>query len=346
MAFNRRRFLHVSAAALAGAAVPGCQQSSAPGAIASGNPGTDVTVFHGGVVLPVDEAFSQVSALAVQGDTIIALGDDESVLAAAGRAARRIDLDGRTLLPGFIEPHMHFSLLAGFGAYPDVGALKHPTFESALNALRKAAAATPRNHWITARQFDPVLLDPPRDLTTKDLDPIAPEQPIFVLNASGHVGYVNSAALRVASITKDTPDPPGAAIGRYGDGTPNGVLFGTAAHGLLMQHNTTLMQRMSNGFISAGREVGELAASQGITTLCDMATGGLAGPAELQRYRDMFEGDQMKARIRAYVYDGSEALWDNAGTRPGEGDAQVRVAGWKIVSDGSNQGYTGRQRRP
>ena len=341
MPLDRRRFLYASAGALAGAA-GGCQRRAVPPLEQDG----DTTVFYNGTVLPMDAHLSQLSALAVHNDKILAVGDRDTVLGIAGKRARQIDLQGRTLMPGFIEPHMHFSLLAGFGGFPDIGAFNYPTFEQALAALKEAAASTPHDQWITARQFDPVLLDPPRELTISELDPIAPDRPMFILNASGHIGYVNSKTLAIAGITQDTPDPPGAAIGRYADGTPNGVLYGSSAHGLVMQHNTSLMQRMSSGFVSAGRDVGELAASLGITTLCDMATGGLAGPAELQRYREMFEGGRMKSRIRAYVYDGAESLWDNASTRPGDGESLVRVAGWKIVSDGSNQGYTGRQRQP
>jgi predicted amidohydrolase YtcJ len=102
---------------------------------------------------------------------------------------------------------------------------------------------------------------------------------------------------------------------------------------------------METGFVEAGRELGDQAVALGITTLCDQATGGLAGPAELDSYRAMYEGGQMKARIRAYAYSGQTG-WDEAGVKFGQGDALMRVAGWKIVTDGSNQGFTGRQREP
>jgi predicted amidohydrolase YtcJ len=109
--------------------------------------------------------------------------------------------------------------------------------------------------------------------------------------------------------------------------------------------NQQVTDRMQSGFVQAGREVGDQAAALGITTLCDQATGGLAGPAELDSYRTMFEGGQMKSRIRAYAYS-EQPGWDEAGILPGCGDAMMRVVGWKIVTDGSNQGFTGRQREP
>ena len=168
---------------------------------------------------------------------------------------------------------------------------------------------------------------------------------MFILNASGHIAYVNSIAMQLAGITRDTPNPDGAEFGRNPDGSPNGVLYGTAAHLPVMMVNPAISRRMQTEFVSAGREVGDQAAALGITTLCDMATGAAAGAAELASYRAMYEDDAMKARIRAYL-DSDAGGWDEAGVMPGDGDALMRVAGWKIVTDGSNQGFTGRQREP
>jgi predicted amidohydrolase YtcJ len=296
-------------------------------------------------VLPVDAGFSAHEALAISGNRILAVGSREDVLAAAGRGAKAIDLDGRVVLPGFIEPHMHFALMAGLGNLEDVGPFQRATFESALEALQAIAAGSGADDWVMARQFDPILLDPPRDLTTRDLDPVIPDRPVFVLNASGHIAYVNSKALAMAGISRDSEDPPGGEFGRYEDGMPNGVLYGQAAFMGIMLQNQAIVHRMQSGFVEAGREVGDQAAALGITTLCDQATGGLAGPAELESYRAMYDGGRMRARIRAYAYS-EQPGWDEAGVKPFDGDALMRVAGWKIVTDGSNQGFTGRQRTP
>jgi predicted amidohydrolase YtcJ len=304
-----------------------------------------VTVFVNGTILPVDAAFSEHEALAISGNRILAVGNRDDVIAAAGRGATTVDLAGRIVMPGFIEPHMHFALLAGLGHLEDVGPFRQPTFDDALDALREIAAAAGPDEWVMARQFDPIMLDPPRDLTTRELDAIAPDRPAFVLNASGHVAYVNSKALELGGIARNTENPPGGEYGRYEDGTPNGVLYGQAASSPILYQNQQVADRMQNGFVSAGREVGEEAAALGITTLCDQATGALAGPAELQSYQAMYDGGLMKARIRAYAYS-EQPGWDEAGVEAGYGDALMRLAGWKIVTDGSNQGFTGRQREP
>ncbi len=335
---NRRQFVY-GAGAVLGATLIGCGR---PGEQAADSA---VTVFVNGTVLPVDAAFSQHDALAISGNRILAVGSRDEVLAIAGRGARTIDLAGRTVLPGFIEPHMHFGLMAGLGHLEDVGPFRYPTFEGALNALQAIAANAGPGEWAMARQFDPILLDPPRDLTTRDLDPIVPDRPAYILNASGHIAYANSKALELAGITRNSEDPPGGEYGRYEDGSPNGVLYGQSAHLPVLLLNKQIAERMQSGFVAAGREVGDAAAALGITTLCDQATGGLAGPAELQSYRSMYDGGLMKSRIRAYAYSENPG-WDEADIEVGHGDALMRLVGWKVVTDGSNQGFTGRQRQP
>lgn len=335
---NRRQFVYGAGAAL-GSALVGCGKQPDPVVDA------DITVFVNGRILPVDAAFSEHEALAISGNRIFAVGSRDDVMAAAGRGAATVDLAGRVVLPGFIEPHMHFALMAGLGFIEDIGPFRYPTFGDALGALRRIAGSAGPDEWVMGRQFDPILLDPPRDLTTRDIDPIVPDRPAFVLNASGHIAYVNSRTLELVGITRDSGDPPGGEFGRYEDGSPNGVLYGQAAYMGILFLNEQITRRMQSGFVEAGREVGDEAAALGITTLCDQATGSIAGPDELDTYRAMFDGGRMKARIRAYAYS-EQPAWKDADVEAGHGDALMRLAGWKIVTDGSNQGFTGRQREP
>ena len=248
---NRRQFVY-GAGAVLGSTLLGCGKQKTE------TTGSATTVFVNGTVLPVDAGFSEHEALAISGNKILAIGSREDVLAAAGSGATTIDLAGRVVLPGFIEPHMHFALMAGLGNLADVGPFQRPTFDDTLQAVREIRdAAEAVDEWVMGRQFDPILLDPPRDLTTRDLDPIVPDRPAFILNASGHIAYVNSRALEMAGISRDSDDPPGGGFGRYEDGTPNGVLFGQAAFMGIMLRNEAITDRMQTGFVPAGREVGE-----------------------------------------------------------------------------------------
>lgn len=81
------------------------------------------TVVKGGTVLPVDAQFSQVQAMAIRGNKVLAVGSEADVMKAAGPNAKGVDVSGKTVLPGFIEPHMHFALLGAVGYWPDLGVL-------------------------------------------------------------------------------------------------------------------------------------------------------------------------------------------------------------------------------
>ena len=335
---SRRRFLY-GAGAVMGSALLGCSRSPEQAADAT------ITLFENGIVLPVDAGFSVCNALAISGNRIVAVGDRADVVAAIGRPGTVVDLDGRTVLPGFIEPHMHFALMAGMGDWPDIGPFVHENTADALAALKAIAERTPAGQWVVARQFDPSLQVGPAMLTTRELDEVSRDKPVFVLNASGHLAYCNSRLLEAAGIGAETPDPPGGEYFRDVEGRPNGAMSQVAYMPVLMG-NPDLMRVLGEGYVDAGVRVGEQAASLGITTLCDQATGGIAGVGDLALYRQMFETGNMKTRIRASLFAARASEWDENGIAFGYGDDLMRVVGWKLVTDGSNQGYTGRQRDP
>ena len=339
---TRRKFCQVSLGAFVSTFFWGCQDIKS---VSSDNEANKITVFHNGIVLPVDDNFSEHQAFSIKDNKILAVGSNQMILSQAGSDAKVIDLKGRTVLPGFIEPHIHFALMAFTGNWLDIGPLKYGTTASALAALKKIASEGPHDEWIVARQFDPSLQAGPEMLTTSELDTISNTRPVFVLNASGHLAYVNSKLLEIAGISRDTPAPPGAEYFRFADGTPNGAMTQKAYFPILLS-NEKLMNTFNEGAVESGIQVGDEASSLGITTICDMATGGGSGYEEINNYRQMFITGKMKSRIRAYLYSEVADMWDKSGVKYGEGDEKVRVSGWKVVFDGSNQGRTGRQREP
>ena len=337
---DRRRFL-LGAGALLSAPLASCGKQDE---VTNSNP-ESITVFENGVILPVDARFSEHEAIAIKGNRVLAVGTKSAVRAAAGDVGNIVDLEGRTVLPGFIEPHMHFALMAGLGHWPDIGPFEYENTADALEALKGIASKTPPGEWVVARQFDPSLQAGPSMLTTRELDAVDATRPVFVLNASGHLAYGNTQLLEFAKVGKDTPDPPGGEYYRDPDGSPNGAMSQLAYLPILMQ-NESLMQTLGDGFVAAGIGVGEDASALGITTLCDQATGGIAGMSDLAYYRQMFDSGKMRARIRASLYSDRAAEWDQNDVAFGDGDALLRISGWKVVTDGSNQGLTGRQREP
>jgi predicted amidohydrolase YtcJ len=281
----------------------------------------------------------------VSGNKVLATGATEEIVSLAGKGAELIDLQGRTVLPGFIEPHIHFNLLAMTSSWLDIGARKYPTTAGALQALKEHIASRPGDDWVFACNFDPSLQDGPAVLTTRELDQVSASRPIFVMNASSHLAYVNSALLKQTGVDASTPNPPGGEYYRYPDGAPNGAMTQGPFKAILLA-NERIRHTLVEGADESVLAVGEMAAERGITTLCDAATGAASGYREFADLQAMHATGRMKARIRAHIYWAAAGSFDEAGIEFGAGDALVQATGFKIVADGSNQGFTGRQREP
>jgi predicted amidohydrolase YtcJ len=256
-------------------------------------------------------------------------------------AVEEIDLGGKVVLPGFIEPHMHLAPLAMLQSFENVGPFRFPTIDSAIEHLRGVADRASEGAWVLGRQFDPSLQEGPDELTRDMLDEVSTEHPVFVYNASLHLGYCNTKALAIAGITADTEDPPGAEIGRDENDEPNGVLKAGPAMALVARHNPHLKEQ---NLAESCLRVFEDANRVGLTMLADQGTGLFQGVKELDLYRGLRDSNRMTARFRYSVGQAIADRWDETDIAWGQGDEWVRVTGWKIVSDGSNQGRTGLQR--
>ena len=293
-----------------------------------------------GQIITMNAGMPAAEAMLVEDGRIAWVGQ-LSDMPEAAEGVERLDLKGKVVVPGFVEPHMHLPPLAMMHAFSNIGPNRFDTAAQALAQLAKDAAAMPAGEWVVGRQFDPSLQSGPDYLTADMLDEVSTDHPVFVYNTSLHLGYCNSVALALAGIDADTPDPQGAEIGRDADGNPNGVLKAGPAMALVVRHNT----KLKHGNIAEGcLSVLGHANAVGITTLCDQGTGMFQGIKELDVYQSMRDSGRMTARFRYSVGQAMADRWDEANLVWGEGDEWVRRTGWKIVSDGSNQGRTGLQR--
>lgn len=294
----------------------------------------------GAQIITMNAAASAADAMLVENGRIAWIGNLTDLPEAAA-GVERLDLSGKVVVPGFVEPHMHLPPLAMLHGFSNIGPNRFATSEAALAQLAEDAAKTPPGDWVVGRQFDPSLQTGPAYLTKDLLDQVSTDHPVFVYNTSLHLGYCNSVALNIAGIDASTPDPQGAEIGRDQEGNPNGVLKAGPAMALVVRHNTALKQgNIAEDCLSV---LGQ-ANAVGITTLCDQGTGMFQGVKELDVYRSMRDSGRMTARFRYSVGQAMADRWDEANLTWGEGDEWVRRTGWKIVSDGSNQGRTGLQR--
>ena len=308
--------------------------------------GAAATVFTGGTVLTVDRRFSQAEAIAIRGNRIVAVGSDAAVRAAAGAQAQVVDLRGRVMLPGFVEPHAHVVAGALVDSLMDhVGMTRFATTALVLEHLKTKARTTPPGQWIMGRNFDPSLQAGPASIGFAELDAVSKEHPVFVLNASGHLAYANRRAFAAAGIPDDVANPQGAEFVRDASGRLSGVMKNNLAFGKLLFANPAVKNadpvKALIGLLGKWGRVG-------LTTASELALGSLSqSPADWQVMMAAAQSGQLKARIRAYPFYtlGADA-WDQAGVKPDDGNALARIVGYKLVVDGSNQGFTGLQREP
>jgi predicted amidohydrolase YtcJ len=181
------------------------------------------TVFFNGTLLTQDPNTPVASALAVAGERIAAVGSLDEVSNLTGPETRRIDLEGRTLIPGFNDAHVHVwkvgHLLTSMVDLHDV----RSTAEL-QETLRSASRRLPAGEWLLGRGYNEAKIKEGRQPTRQDLDHAVSDRRVYVTRTCGHMGVANSQALRAAGIDADTVDPPGGVIVRDGSGEPTGLL--------------------------------------------------------------------------------------------------------------------------
>jgi predicted amidohydrolase YtcJ len=294
-------------------------------------------------ILTMDDEMSAAEAMVIKGGKILQVGTREEIMARDDDDVQVIDCQDKLLMPGFIEPHFHFLPVATLGNFEDVGPFRYPTVAGAIARLKTLAEAARPGEWIMARQFDPSLQEGADTLTRAMLDSASTTHPIYVYNASLHFAYCNSKAFEIAGIDRDSTDDSTSAYGRDADGELNGELQGGKVMGSVARHNPA---QQGYDLAEACLDVCARANTLGVTTFCDQATGMSRGVSEVELYHALAASGQMTTRLRYSPSYMLQARFDELGLQCGDGDDMVRAVGWKIVSDGSNQGFSGLQREP
>ena len=275
-------------------------------------------------IITMNPAAPNADCLLTKGGKIEWIGREQDLPSAIPADAERLDMKGKVVLPGFVEPHMHLAPLAMLHSFENVGPFRYATISGAIERLAQLAETTKPGDWIVGRQFDPSLQDGPDALTCDMLDQASTTHPIFVYNASLPIAYANSLALEIAGIDADTVVPAGSELGRDEFGEPNGVLKGGPAMAMVGSRNPVLR---SQNLAEACIGVFESANAVGITTLCDQGTGLFQGVRELDLYRGLRESERMTARFRYCVSQALADRWDETDIAWGQGDQWLRLTG-------------------
>lgn len=279
-------------------------------------------------------------AVAARGGRIVAVGSRAQVMGLKGRGTQVVDFGDLTVLPGFVDPHMH-SNFCGLRPWLDVGPFTTRDMDEARHKIAQAAGAVREGQWVQAKMLDPSLM-PGRPLTRRDLDAVAPQVPVFVLESNGHVAYVNSKAIELAKVTRDTPDPPQARFGRDADGELNGRLDEPPA---FQPFVSVLPKPSGSEFVGFLRADLDDASARGCTALHDCGIGGLYAEGDIALIEAAMKTDP-GVRYAGMLVSTHMRKWREMGLRPGEHSPRFTLNGIKAWSDGSNQGGTGYQRQP
>ena len=295
------------------------------------------TLYVNGTVHTFRPSDPPADALLVSGDRIETVGSRSDVGARAA-GVRRVDLDGCAVIPGFNDSHAH---LLPFGLtldQLDVSADAARSVADIVEAVSLRSRETTAGEWVHGRGYNQNELTEGRHVSRADLDPVSPSNPVVLDHTSGHVLTCNSAALRLAGITRDTPDPAGGVIDRDQHGEPTGLLK-EAAMDLLRAVIPPPSRAAGAAAIVRAMDVLSMF---GITSASDAWTGrGDSIEPELAMYRDACESGHVSARIILMPHISHVVTADSRRVRsPAEFDVgaspeQLRIGATKIFADGA-----------
>jgi predicted amidohydrolase YtcJ len=292
--------------------------------------GADLFLRNGHIVT-MDEARSVVTAMAVRDGKILATGEDDALAGCVTSRTRVLDLHGRTVLPGLIDVHTHVMQWAKAIVRGEIDAGHNAVSSIAeiAKAVADRTAAVPEGHWIRGAGWDDEKLAERRYITRHDLDPVSPDHPVYLVHVSGHLAALNSAALKLAGITRDSRDPQGGVIERDAAGEPTGIVKDTAMEPLV----ALLPKDSPDVNVSAAKLISERAAELGLTTLHDI----FFTPEDMRGYQEARRRGWLKVRIQMSPVIGKVADAEKLaqmGVSTGFGDDLLKFGAVKMFADG------------
>jgi predicted amidohydrolase YtcJ len=303
----------------------------------------ELRVFSNGTILTMNADNSTAEAIAVRNGRIEAVGPNQEVDQRITDESLVVDLEGRTVIPGFIEAHGHFPW-SGFDAIgvnlnsPPIGSMT--CIAEVVEALKNKAAETKMGNWVIGTGYDDTNLAEKRFLTRAELDEVSKDHPVFANHISGHIGMANSMALDVAGIDAITPNPEGGIICRdTRTGEATGVLE-EAANFMVFQMATNFTTEEKLDIIKWSVED---YARNGVTTVQSGFTN-----------EELFSGLSAASKIgqiplRIIVWPDPELsgkIVDGQIKAEMHNSEIFQIGAAKIIGDGSIQGYTAHLTEP
>lgn len=285
-------------------------------------------------VLTMDAERPVAGAVGVEGDRITWVGTAEDARAHLGGVKRELDLGGATVIPGFNDAHNHLILLGYWLTRLDCSFPAVKSIDDIVAAVARRAAVTPPGEWIEGRGYDDNKLAERRHISRRDLDAVTPHHPVMIRNASGHMCVVNSRALDMTGITRDTEAPFGGTIHRDPEtGEPSGLLQEQAQELLgrpfMPADKETLhrcLRTAGNAYLAAG------------VTSCQEA--GIFATPQFTVFQEAWQSGELPLRVYLMLRRPFLEAMETMGLFTGYGDERLRIGSFKLLADGSLIGRT------
>ena len=292
----------------------------------------DMVALHG-KIWTEDAAHPEAQALAVTGHRLVAVGTDAEIQRLAGPATRVVDLAGRRVVPGFNDAHVHFFWGGqGLASVQLTDARSRAEFTERIAAFAKSR---PAGEWIVDGNWDEQKWSPVELPTHEWIDAVTPNNPLWVQRTDGHMILANAVAMKLAGITRSTPDVPGGTIVRDQDGNPTGI-FKDAAKDLVERVIPPPTDAQVDAALLAAQQY---ALSNGITSVQDMGFTGSHGAdwqARVVRgYQRLIAQGKWKVRVSARFPLDEGARLRNLGIETNFGNDTLVIGSLKAFADGS-----------
>ena len=296
------------------------------------------TIITNANVITMDPQQPRAQAVAIADGRFLAVGSNDDVKRLASPRTAQIDLEGRTVVPGFIDAHAHPALAGRLHLRQVNCDLRSIT--AIQEAIRLRASRTPAGSWVLGFMYDDTKLDEGRALTRRDLSEAAPVHPVYVSHRGGHSAVANTLAFERAGVHEQTPDPPG---GRFDRDPASGLLTGTVRERSMALFDKVIPNEFSRDDYRQGvKLISQMMARAGITSVHD----AYGTPLDLRAYQDARQEGELSVRVYCLIGSAWIDRMIDAGVRTGLGDDWVRVGAMKLTCDGSISERTARLSQP
>jgi len=283
-------------------------------------------ILHNANVITMDPACPTAGLVAIRGNKILLVAAEDQLQSVRGAKSKVINCRGKTVVPGFNDAHCHiFGFIRKLRSL-DLSPSSVGSIADIKAAIHRQAQSLPPGRWLIGTDYNEFYLDEKRHPNRRDLDEAAPDHPVVLAHRSLHACVLNSKALSLAGITRETPEPPGALIEReLGSGEPSGLLFEMVGY-----IRDKVLPPPSEGELEEGvARANEHYLSMGITSRQEASVAN--DYARWQTLKRFKQSGKLASRVSMMFGFNALPQFQERGLAFGAGDAQLRLGGVKIV---------------